>query len=226
MNPIVEICVQGVESALEAQRGGAHRVELCEDLTVGGVTPSAGAIAVACHTLTIPVHALIRPRGGDFCYSDVELDVMRHDIEAAKTLGASGVVLGILNRDASIDRERTAWLTALARPMSVTFHKAFDACPDPRVALELLIELGIDRILTSGQRASAMQGIELLGELVHLARGRIAIMAGGRIEEEHIPALCAAGVEEVHIGSSVCTGGGTDAARVRRAVCAAAAPDV
>jgi copper homeostasis protein len=220
----IEICVQGVSSAIAAQAGGAHRVELCEDLTVGGVTPSAGAIAVACRSLAIPANVLIRPRGGDFCYSNFEYEVMRHDIETAKALGAAGVVLGLLNRDASIDQERTARLVALARPMSVTFHKAFDECRDPHAALALLIELGIGRILTSGQSPSAILGIERLSELVRLARGRTVIMAGGRIEETHISALREAGLEEIHIGSSVCVGGQTDAERVRRAVRAASLP--
>jgi copper homeostasis protein len=222
VKPTIEICVQGVESAIAAQAGGADRVELCEDLKVGGVTPSAGVIAVACKKLTIPVHVLIRPRAGDFCYSDIELDVMRHDVEAAKAMGASGVVLGVLTRDGAVDHEKTSALVAAAKPMSITFHKAFDVCRDPGSALEVLAGLAIDRILTSGQSSSALGGIDLLADLVKAARGRIAILAGGSVQEAQIPVLLAAGLQEIHIGSSVSTGGKTDAGRVRRAVLAAA----
>ena len=133
-------------------RAEPSRVELCDNLAVGGTTPSAGTIAEACRRLAIPVHVLIRPRGGDFLASEAELAAMRHDIETARRLGAAGVVLGLLGRMGPIDRDRTASLVELARPLSVTFHKAFDQTRDPDEALDALIGLGIDRVLSSGCR--------------------------------------------------------------------------
>src|SRR3954447_3679785 len=135
MPVVVEICVQGIESALAAQAGGADRIELCEDLAIGGVTPSAGTIAVACRRLAIPVHVLIRPRGGDFTYTEAEYEVMRHDVEVAKSLGAAGVVIGLLDPARAIDRERTARLIEAARPLCITLHKAFDHAADSIEAL-------------------------------------------------------------------------------------------
>ena len=159
----VEICVGDVASAIAAEAGGADRIELCDNLAVGGTTPSAGTIAESCRRLSIPVHVLIRPRGGDFIYSEPEIAVMRHDIETAKALGAAGVVLGVLTADGAIDRDQTAALIALARPLSVTFHKAFDQTAEPLEALETLIDLGVERVLTSGGRPTALEGIETLG---------------------------------------------------------------
>lgn len=221
MSTVVEICVSGIESALAAQAGGADRIELCEDLAVGGVTPSAGMIAVACRRLTIPVHVLIRPRGGDFVYSEAEFEVMRHDVQVAKSLGASGVVLGILRADGRVDRERTARLIEIARPLSVTFHKAFDVASDPVEALEELIGLGVERILTSGGKSRAVDGLERLADLNRRAADQLVIMAGGRITESGIPKLVGVGLEEIHLGSAACTGGRTDAETVRRIVAAA-----
>jgi copper homeostasis protein len=200
----VEICVSDVASAVAAEAGGAHRVELCDNLSVGGTTPSVGAIAICCRTLRIPVHVLIRPRAGDFIYSDLELAVMRHDIESAKVLGAAGVVLGILKPDATIDADRTAELIELARPLAVTFHKAFDEVCRPLGALDGLIELGIDRVLTSGGRATALDGVENLAALVARAAGRLGVMAGGRIDVGSLAQVVRRGkVQEVHVGSAV-----------------------
>ncbi len=154
----IEICVGDVESAIAAEVGGADRVELCDNLAVGGTTPSAGTIAEACRWLSIPVHVLIRPRAGDFVYSERELAVMRHDIEAAKALGADGVVLGVLTREGGIARDPVAALIALARPLSVTFHKAIDQASDPLELLDTLMTIGADRVLSSGGRLDGPRG--------------------------------------------------------------------
>ena len=199
----VEICVGDLESAIAAGQGGADRVELCDHLSVGGTTPGAGTIAEACRRLAIPVHVLIRPRGGDFVHSEAELAAMRYEIELARKLGAAGVVIGVLKPDATIDREQTAALIDLARPMSVTFHKAFDQTPDLEQSLDTLIALGVDRVLTSGGRPTALEGLDSLRRLVNQARGRIAILAGGRLSLENLPTIIAGtGVREVHLGSA------------------------
>jgi copper homeostasis protein len=199
----VEICVGDIASAIAAGAGGANRVELCDNLAVGGTTPSAGAIAESCRRLSIPVHVLIRPRGGDFVYSEPEIAVMKRDIETAKSLGAAGVVLGILTARAAIDRDQTAALTALARPLSVTFHKAFDQVVDPLKALEILIDLGVERVLTSGARPTALEGVEAIAHLVDLARDRIAVMAGGQLTIDNLETVIRQShVREVHVGSA------------------------
>lgn len=199
----VEICVGDVESALAAQTGGADRVELCDNLAVGGTTPSAGAIAVADVCLSIPVHVIIRPRGGDFVIWPVDLDVMARDIQTAKDLGAAGIVLGALLPDGTLDRPALERLIALARPMSVTFHKAFDQTPDPLQALDDLINLGVDRVLTSGGRPTAREGAKLLAQLVDRGRGRIAIMAGGGLTLDDLePMVAKVGLRELHFGSA------------------------
>jgi copper homeostasis protein len=199
----VEICVGDVASAIAAELGEADRVELCDNLVVGGTTPSAGTIAESCRRLSIPVHVLIRPRAGDFIYSEPELAVMRHDIEVAKALGAAGVVLGVLTPEAVIDRELTAALIAMARPMRVTFHKAFDQTPEPLGALDILIDLGVERVLTSGGRPTAFEGIEALASLVERARDKIAVMAGGRLSTSNLEAVIRRSrVSEVHVGSA------------------------
>jgi copper homeostasis protein len=200
----VEICAGDVASAQAAQAGGASRVELCDHLGVGGTTPSAGAIALACRRLSIPVHVLIRPRAGDFVYSELELEVMRHDIEVAKSLGAAGIVTGVLTAHGTIDRERTAGLAALARPLSLTFHKAFDQVSDHLEALDNLLDLGFDRVLTSGGRPTAIEGVEMLSALVERAAGRLIVMAGGRLDADTLPCVIRLGkVNEVHLGSAV-----------------------
>ncbi len=151
---LFECCVDSVDGAVAAEQGGADRVELCAALIEGGLTPSAGSIAFARERLKIPIHVMIRPRGGDFLYSTSELEVMRRDIDTAKRLKADGVVLGVLDADGRIAGERTRELTERARPLSVTFHRAFDMASDPRLALEELIAVGVDRVLTSGQETS------------------------------------------------------------------------
>ena len=195
----VEICVDSVESAVAAQTGGADRVELCDNLMEGGTTPSYGSIAVARELLNIKLHIIIRPRGGDFLYSDTEFEIMKRDIEIAKNLGVDGVVIGLLNSKGNIDTSRTAELVGLSRPMTVTFHRAFDVCRDPLNAIDELAEIGVDRILTSGQEATAVEGLDMLAECVRHAANRITIMACGNLNERNINKVIAAtGVKEVH----------------------------
>lgn len=196
----LEACVDSIESALSAQAGGADRVELCDNLLEGGTTPSAGLIALCCARLEIPVHVLIRPRGGDFVYSELELEVMRRDIAVAMECGARGVVFGMLLPDGSIDLPHTRALIGAARPLAVTFHRAFDFTADPDQALDDLIALGVDRLLTSGQAASAIEGTGILARLVQRAAGRIVIAAGGGLSEENVLAVIErTGVPEVHV---------------------------
>ena len=176
---LFEACVDSVEAALAAQAGGADRVELCADLLEGGCTPSAGTIQLARRLLQIAMNVIIRPRGGDFCYSDVEFETMKLDIALCKQLRVDGVVIGLLTPDGSVDVERMRVLIELARPLSVTCHRAFDVSRDPLEALETLIGLGVDRILTSGQEPSPLEGLELIAELVERAGDRVIIMPGG-----------------------------------------------
>jgi len=186
---ILEICANSLASAIAAQEGGAQRVELCDNLYVGGTTPSAGCMVLAREYVTLPIHVLIRPRGGDFLYSDLEFEIMKQDIQITKDLGMNGVVFGILNEDGTVDKDRSRKLLEFSRPLSVTFHRAFDMTPDPFTALHEIIELGFDRILTSGQTRNVMKGLELLSRLVQQARDRILIMAGGGIREGNLAEL-------------------------------------
>jgi copper homeostasis protein len=214
----VEICVEGAVAAVAASQGGADRVELCSHLAVGGVTPSAGAIAVACAQLTIPVHVLVRPRGGDFVVSPLERAEMRHDILTCKRLGAAGVVLGGLTPEGTVDRHVVAEHLEIARPMSVTFHRAFDVVRDPLEALEALIELGVDRILTSGRGRPAREALPLLQTLVERAHGRLIVLAGGSVAMADLGPLAQAGLSEVHIGSAAFRDDKTDVEKVRELV--------
>ena len=200
MSVLLEACVDSVESALAAQSGGADRVELCEDLLEGGTTPSAGMMEVCQERLHLPLHVLVRPRGADFVYSDVEIEVMQRDIALARRLGVAGVALGALRPDGTIDTERTKALIGAARPMSITFHRAFDFTPDADAALDTLIRLGIERVLTSGQAPTAVQGMQTLTRLVSRAEGRIIVLAGGGLSEENITTVAEqTGVREVHV---------------------------
>ncbi len=198
----IEICVNSAMSAIEAQKGGAQRVELCENLWEGGTTPSAGTIALARKHLTIQLFVIIRPRGGDFLYSDVEFEIMKHDIRTAKELGADGIVTGILTADGKVDKPRMQELKALAAPLPITFHRAFDMAADPFETLEDCIELGMERVLTSGHEKSAIEGMELIAELVKKANGRIRIMPGAGINEKNVRKLVEyTGVQEVHFSA-------------------------
>ncbi len=185
-NFVIEACVNSVESAVEAEKGGAHRVELCDNLLEGGTTPSAASIQLAGKVLSIDLNVIIRPRGGDFYYTDVEFEIMKSDILAAKELGANGIVIGLLDVDGRVDVKRTKELVDLARPLSVTFHRAFDMTSDPFQALHDLIGLKVDRVLTSGQKNTAMEGVELIAALVKEARERVTIMPGCGITAENI----------------------------------------
>lgn len=199
---IIEICVDSVEGALAAERGGAQRVELCANLMDGGTTPSAGMIQQARQRLSIGLQVIIRPRGADFLYSEVDQAVMVEDIRTAKALGANGVVIGCLTAEGDIDRGRTAELIAAARPMNVTFHRAFDMCRDPQKALEDLVALGVDRLLTSGQEGSAYEGMELIASLQAQAAGRLVVMPGGGISARNVRKIVErTGVQEVHLSA-------------------------
>ncbi len=199
---IFEICVDSVQGALAAQAAGAQRIELCANLVEGGTTPSVGMIKLTRLSTSLAVNVIIRPRGGDFCYTGLELETMRQDIQAAKLAGADGVVFGLLNTDGSVDLEKTRRLVDLSRPLNVTFHRAFDLCHDPYQALEALCGLGITRLLTSGQKPSAMEGAGCIASLQQQSAGRIIIMAGGGINAENIVSLVAqTGISEVHFAS-------------------------
>lgn len=200
----LEICIDSVASAIAAELGGAHRVELCDNLVEGGTTPSPGMIEICKARCSLPIMAMIRPRGGDFLYSQDEFSVMKRDIRWIKSLGVQGVVFGILTQDGSIDMDRCKELLELARPLEVTFHRAFDVCRDPLRSLDELLHLGIDRLLTSGQEASAERGIPLIRELVQRTNGQIKIMAGGGIRPHNIASIIQqTGIEECHASGRV-----------------------
>ncbi len=197
---LVEACVDSVESAVAAEAGGAARVELCDNLYEGGTTPSAGMLAVVRERIKIPVHVLIRPRGGDFLYNEDDCRVMLGDIALARELGAAGIVLGALFPDGSVDDRCTRMLIEAARPMSVTFHRAIDLVRDPFEALDTLMALGVDRVLTSGGAPTALEGAETLAALAWRAEGRMAIMAGGGITAANVAQVVGdTGVREVHV---------------------------
>ena len=189
MNRKLEICCYSVESAILAEQAGADRIELCENFSEGGTTPSYATIKIAVKKLQIPVNVIVRPRGGDFLYSDIEYELIKEDVKKSKELGVNSIVVGFLNSDGSIDTQKTKEIIDLAKPMEVTFHRAFDRCKNPFEALEQLIEMGVKRILTSGQRNIASEGIQLLKQLVEKAQGRIVIMPGSGVNDKNISKL-------------------------------------
>jgi copper homeostasis protein len=196
---ILEVAANSVASALAAQQGGANRVELCTALELGGLTPSHAQIALAREQLRIPLYVLIRPRAGDFLYTDLECETMQRDIEACVSLGCDGVVLGVLDADARVDSARCRALMAAAGTLGVTFHRAFDLSRDPAQALEDIVALGCERVLTSGAQPSAIEGAALIRALVTQANGRLAVMPGAGITARNIAALAAAtGAHEFH----------------------------
>lgn len=205
---IREICVDSIEGVRAAKSAGADRVELCAALLEGGITPSLGIIRAA-RSVGIDTMVMIRPRGGDFLFDDDEFAAMEADIDVAKAEKAHGVVIGLLNADGTIDAERSARLVARARPLSVTFHRAFDMTPDPFAALETLIGLGVDRVLTSGQEESVLAGLPLLEALQARAGDRIVVMPGGGISERTIGRIVAAlKPKEIHFAALSLAPGG------------------
>lgn len=187
----IEICANSITSALAAQQGGAIRVELCENLREGGTTPSYGQIIMARRLLDIPIYVMIRPRAGDFVYTDFEFELMKLDIKSCIEAGCDGIVIGMLNVDGSIDTGRCLELVKLAKAggLGVTFHRAFDMCRDHAEALEQIIDIGCERILTSGGKSTAIEGASNIAKLVRLAAGRIAIMPGSGVNEYNIADL-------------------------------------
>src|SRR5579871_2688114 len=196
---LLEVCVESAASAMAAERGGAHRIELCSSLAEGGTTPSAGLIEVVRKKIKIPIHVIIRPRGGDFCYSADEFESMKRDIVAAKQLGADGVVFGILTEDGRVDVARIRCLVEIAKPMKTTFHRAIDMTVDLNQALADVSDAGVDRILTSGGRQNAQDAIPVIAQLIADADGRLAVMVGGGIREANVRRILAqTGAREIH----------------------------
>lgn len=196
----LEICADSVASAIIAREAGAHRIELCDSLIEGGITPSAGKIESVRQNLDIALHVIIRPRGGDFLYNKIEYDIMRRDIERCGEAGVNGIVIGILTSDGNIDIERSARLIGEARPMSVTFHRAFDMCIDPLRGVADVIATGADRLLTSGQMNDAASGAAIISELVKKAGSKLIIMPGGGLNESNIRTVAEiTGASEFHL---------------------------
>ena len=200
---VLEITVQTLDAALAAERGGANRIELCEDLSVGGVTPSQHQLRLVRQQVKLPIFSMVRPRSGDFVYSELEFGAMKRDVARAIQARMDGVVLGVLTEDGKVDVARTKELVEFARPLPVTFHRAFDAVPDLNAALEDVILTGARRILTSGGAASAETGVGALAELVRRAEGRIEILPGGGLHMGNLAAVVrASGAREFHSGLS------------------------
>ncbi len=200
--PLIEVCVEGIDGLLAAQEAGADRVELCASLVEGGITPSFGTVRLALGLATVPFHVIVRPRGGDFLYSDAEFRSMLADVKSLRDLGVAGVVVGCLNSDGTIDERRMAEFVRAAAPLAVTCHRAFDMTRDPAEALEALIRCGVGRVLTSGQRDTAVEGAPLLAQLVKQAGGRIIILGCGALTPETIGEVRrATGLTEMHFAA-------------------------
>jgi copper homeostasis protein len=200
--PLIEVCVEGIDGLIAAQQAGADRVELCASLLEGGITPSFGTVREAMKLADIPFHVIVRPRGGDFLYSEAEFASMVADVAALSELGVAGVVVGCLTADGDIDEPRMRALVEAAGPLAVTCHRAFDMTRDPQEALEALIRSGVGRVLTSGQRDTAIEGIELIAALVKQAAGRMIILGCGALTPENIGMVRAkTGLTEMHFAS-------------------------
>lgn len=198
----VEICANGLESAVIANRTGADRIEICKDLSVGGLTPEREVLELVKQVVDIPVHVLIRPRDSDFCYNETEFKTILDDIAYCRSAGFAGVVSGILDRNNRLDKERLARMVKEASPLSFTFHRAIDLCKDPVQAVESLVALGVDRLLSSGQKASAAEGLSLLKQL-HAEFGKdIEIMPGGGVDQKNIVLFKQAGFSSVHLSAT------------------------
>jgi copper homeostasis protein len=205
---LLEVCVESLDCAVAAERGGADRIELCGDLSVGGVTPSLELMRTVRDQVSLPIHVMIRPRGGSFCYTETEFEVMQKEIALVRQLGMDGIVLGVLDSENHVDIGRTQKLVDLAGPLDVTFHRAFDESADLLCALEAVIQAGAKRILTSGGCASAAQGAKMLSDLVAAAAHRVIVMPAGAIDAENAASLIRqSNVREVH-GSLRATGVG------------------
>lgn len=199
----IEIVVYNIESALRAAEGGADRIELCDNPAEGGTTPSYGTIELVRQNVSLDVFVMIRPRGGDFLYSNVEFHSMKRDISQCQKLSVDGVVFGMLNPDGTMDKKRCRELIERARPLKVTCHRAFDMTRDPFEALEDCIEAGFDRILTAGQQAQALKGADLIKELIRKANGRIAIMPGSGLNESTVEEIVKrSGAVEIHFSAT------------------------
>ena len=204
MSFLLEICCYNYQSAVIAAEGGANRIELCADAAEGGTTPAFGTIKLVKEKVGIDVFPIIRPRGGDFFYDEEEFTVMKHEIQLCKELHCEGVVIGMLKQDGSIDKERCRQLVALAYPMSVTFHRAFDRALNPFEALEDIIQIGCERILTSGHKPTALEGAQLLDDLIRQANDRIIIMPGSGIRAANIIEVAKkTGAVEFHSSASI-----------------------
>lgn len=195
----LEVCANSVQSAINAQIAGVKRIELCENLFIGGTTPSYGCIKTTRKKVDIAINVLIRPRIGDFLYSDIEFEQIKNDILAAKQLGVNGIVCGILLQNGEVDIERTAELVELSKPLTFTFHRAFDFTPDPNKALEDIIKTGATHILTSGQKNKAADSVDLLCELVKKSANRVAIIPGSGINADTIKRIVNTGANEFHM---------------------------
>lgn len=202
--PLIEICTDGPEGCVAAEQGGADRIELCSALPLGGLTPGPGTLELARRATGLPIMAMARPRAGDFCYTAAELDVLAADIAAAGEAGMDGVVLGVLRPDGTVDAEAVARLVEVARPMQVVFHRALDVSRDPLEALDVLLDLGVDRVLSSGAMPSVPEGLETLAAMVARAGERLTVMPGGGVREHNIAeVLAATGAREVHVTAGV-----------------------
>lgn len=199
----IEVCTDVLEAVLGAKAAGANRIELVGNLAEGGTTPSQGMIEIACKASGLPVMVMIRPRPGNFCYSEAEFEQMKREADLAGAAGATGVVFGMLTQSGALDLERSGQFVEYVQPLETTFHRAFDLLADPYQGMHDLIQMGVDRILTSGQKNTAMEGINLLQELQRLARGRIKILPGSGINETNVaPLVKKTGVQEVHFSAS------------------------
>ena len=199
---LIEICTNGITSCINAEKGGANRVELCDNLLEGGTTPSFGMIEIVKEQLTIDIFVMIRPRGGDFYYSDLEFEIMKRNILHCKKIGIEGVVFGLLNLDGTIDIQRTKALTELARPMKVTFHRSFDRCNDLEKGLNDLIKIGVDNVLTSGGKQKAIDSLPMLEKLLRQANNQIQIMVGSGVNPSNVQHFKHIGITNFHFSAT------------------------